>query len=265
MKKLGIIGSGNIAEIVLELFNSNNLDEIFAFDIDELKLHKFIDKFKNKQIKPCKSIHEIIKFSDVILETASIEAVKEIFRNIKLFNKEKIYIFLSVGGVLKNYKEYKSLIKNGYKILIPSGAIAGCDALAALSYSKIHSIHLKTIKPPQMLLSNCLYFKKRQKLYNEIQKKQSVVIFKGDVYDAIKYFPQNINVAATLAVVSGVPKKIKVTIVADRRVKRNIHEITINSSAGNLFVKTENVPSPKNPKTSYLAALSVLPILYQVI
>ncbi len=265
MKKLGIIGSGNISETVLELFNSKSLREVFVYDIDEFKLYRFIEKFKSKKIKLCNSIRDVIKSSDVILEAASIDAVREIFENIKFFNKKKIYIILSVGGILKNYNKYKSLIKNGYKILIPSGAIAGCDALSALSYSKINSIYLKTIKPWASLVTNSSYFKANKKLYKNIQKKRRVVMFSGNVYDAIKYFPQNINVAATLAVVSGVPNKIKVTIIADKKIKRNIHEIMVESSAGNLFVKTENLPSPKNPKTSYLAALSVIPILYQTL
>lgn len=265
MKILGIIGCGSISEIVLELFNFGNLKEVLVYDINESKLHEFIEKFKDKKLSPCNSINQLLKSSDIILEAASIGAVKEIFENIKFFSKKKIYIILSVGGIIKNYNKYKSLIKSGYKILIPSGAIAGCDALSALSYSKIYSISLKTIKPLSSLINDNLYFKIHKKLYNDIQKKQRVVVFSGNVYKAIKYFPQNINVAATLAVISGVPRKIKVTIIGDKKINRNIHEIVVNSSAGNIFIRTENLPSQKNPKTSYLAALSVLPILSQAL
>jgi aspartate dehydrogenase len=96
-------------------------------------------------------------------------------------------------------------------------------------------------------------------------KQKQTIVFHGNVYDAVKNFPQNINVAATLAVVSNNPGKVKVTIIADKDLKNNIHEVTVISSAGKIFTRTENIPSEDNPKTSYLAALSALSVLHQFV
>ncbi|MCS7231179.1 MAG: DUF108 domain-containing protein [Elusimicrobiota bacterium] len=266
MSNIGFIGAGNVTNIILSFNNLKFLKNIVLYDKNAEKVEDLINKFNKKyKIRICNSLQEILKVSDVIVEAASIEAVDEIFQILNLDKKFKTkkFIILSVGGVLKNFKLYKKLISLGYKIYIPSGAIAGCDALSAVKFSDIKHIELTTIKPTNTLITSD-YILKNQKLYRKLFKSKKCVVYEGDVYGAIKFFPQNINVAATLAVVSEVPQKIKVKIIADSKIKRNIHEIKISSSVGEIFVKVENVPSPNNPKTSYLAALSALATIKEI-
>lgn len=256
---VGFIGAGNITSIVLSLNKLKFFKQIYIYDINAEKSEELIHKFKNLSIKICITLQELLERCNVIVEAASMQAVDEIFNLIRLKTKfkEKNFVILSVGGILKNFSLYKKLTSLGYKIYIPSGAIAGCDALAAVKYSKIKSIKLTTIKPIHTLMSSD-YVLKNPTLYKRVIRNKRCVLYRGGVYKAIKYFPQNINVAATLAVISECPQKIKVTIIADREIKRNIHEIKIASSAGDIYVKVSNLPSPDNPKTSYLAALSTL-------
>lgn len=266
MNKLGIIGTGNIATVILDNIKTFNIGKIYVYDINPDVQKKFVNKFRYYPIFSCGSILEVVTRADIILETASITAVEKIFELIKKRQKykKKKFIFLSVGGVLKHFNIYQQLIDQGYNIYIPSGAIAGCDALSAISYSKIKSINLKTIKPVNSLL-DAPYFKVHRKILKKMLTSQRTVVFNGDVYTAVENFPQNINIAATLAVVSGCPQKVKVCIVADKNLKQNIHEINVISSAGRLYIRTENLPLPNNPKTSYLAALSVLHLLKQLL
>lgn len=264
--KIGFIGAGNITNIVLSFDQLKFFKSIFVYDINAEKVEELIHRFNKKYtVRASSTLQELLDVCDIIVEAASINAVEEIFKLLKLKTKlkTKIFIILSVGGVLENFSLYKKLISAGYRIYIPSGAIAGCDALSAVRFSEIKSINLITIKPTTTLL-NSDYVLKNQKLYRKILKNKRCVIYEGDVYNAIKYFPQNINVAATLAVISECPQKIKVTIIADSGVKRNIHEIKISSSAGEIYIKVNNLPSPNNPKTSYLAALSTLWSIIQV-
>ncbi|MCS7151660.1 MAG: DUF108 domain-containing protein [Endomicrobia bacterium] len=269
-KTLGIIGTGNIATIVLSKLTTlaDKLRKIYVYDIDEDKLLLFLKKFSRikyytDKLLRCSNIKQLIKKSDVIMESASVGAVSEILRSIKPY-KSKTVIILSVGGLLENFDEYKLLLDKGYRIKIPSGAIAGCDALSAASIAGIRSIQLTTTKPVKSLL-NSQIFNLKPSLYKKVVKSTRTEIFNGDVYTAVKYFPQNINVAATLAIVSGCPEKVRVKIIADREITSNVHEISINSLAGEIYVRTENVPSENNPKTSYLAALSTLSLLSDVI
>jgi len=126
-----------------------------------------------------------------------------------------------------------------HKLLVPSGAIAGIDAIKALREVGIDEIVVTVRKNPKAL-----------------GVEGPGVLFEGSAEEAVKKFPFNVNVVATLKLASGAPVRVKV--IADPEAQRNIHQIEVKSNASNLFIKVENVPSPYNPKTSYLAILSVI-------
>jgi aspartate dehydrogenase len=52
--------------------------------------------------------------------------------------------------------------------------------------------------------------------------------------------------------------------MADPNIKANIHEISAEGSFGKIKTRAENVPSPQNPKTSHLAALSAIALLRRI-
>ena len=96
---------------------------------------------------------------------------------------------------------------------------------------------------------------------DDITKK--TVIFKGSVKDAVRGFPQNINVAATLSLASDF-KKLRIKIIVDPKTKTNTHEIKVAGESGKIKTKAENIPSLISPKTSYLAVLSAVATLKQI-
>jgi aspartate dehydrogenase len=73
-----------------------------------------------------------------------------------------------------------------------------------------------------------------------------------------------VNVAASLSLAGIGPEKTRVRIIADPKIERNVHEIFVKGEFGELEVKMRNVPSPGNPKTSYLAALSAIATLKKI-
>ncbi len=134
--------------------------------------------------------------------------------------------------------------KNRRKIYLPSGAIGGMDAISALAASGgIISATLETIKPPSSLGRDDL---------------SRTVIFEGSARDACRLYPKNVNVSATLSLAGIGFDRTKVMIVSDPAATANTHRVIVKSKAGNLSLEFENVPSPENPKTSALAALSAL-------
>jgi aspartate dehydrogenase len=58
--------------------------------------------------------------------------------------------------------------------------------------------------------------------------------------------------------------KTEVRIVADPTSDKNVHQIEAEGEFGKLFVRMENVPSPHNPKTSYMASLSAIALLQRI-
>ena len=167
---------------------------------------------------------------------------------------------MSVGKFLDGNSILDLAEKQGARLLIPSGAVAGIDALKAAALGKIERITLTTRKPVYGFNDNAYV---QQRRINLSQIKKETVLFDGDVREAVRCFPQNINVAATIALSSGVQDKLGIRISTSPEFKVNSHEIEVVGAFGRMSAKTENVVCPDNPKTSYLAVLSAVQALKQ--
>ena len=95
--------------------------------------------------------------------------------------------------------------------------------------------------------------------------KEPTVIFSGPARDAVREFPKNVNVAATVSLLGVGFDKTKVTIVVDPMTHSNSHELRIKGEFGQMTCHTYNVPSPDNPRTSYLAAMSAISALKRIV
>jgi len=91
------------------------------------------------------------------------------------------------------------------------------------------------------------------------------IIFEGNARDAVEEFPMNINVAASLSLAGVGFDKTKVQIVADPVVTRITHKILAHGKFGRLRAEVENMPNPKNKKTSYMASLSAIATLKKIV
>lgn len=143
--------------------------------------------------------------------------------------------------------------RKGAKIYLPSGAIGGIDALCAASLEQIDDVTLTTTKPPSAFGANP-YLESKGIRASDLRERTE--LFHGTAREAVKHFPQNINVAATISLAGIGFERTKIRIVCDPQVQTNEHHLKAKGKFGELDVVTRNVPSPRNPKTSYLAALS---------
>ena len=91
------------------------------------------------------------------------------------------------------------------------------------------------------------------------------VLFEGTARDAVKKFPANINVAASLSLAGKGFDETKVEIVADPVATRISHKILAHGKFGRLRVELENMPNPNNPGSSYMASLSAIATLRRII
>jgi aspartate dehydrogenase len=77
----------------------------------------------------------------------------------------------------------------------------------------------------------------------------------------VPHFPQNVNIAAVLALAGIGLDRTRLEVVADPALRLNTHTIRVRGSSGRVTVVMENVPSPENPKTALLACYSALAAL----
>ena len=90
--------------------------------------------------------------------------------------------------------------------------------------SALTRITLTTRKPIYGFADNA-YVQERR--INLSQIKKETVLFDGNVREAVKCFPQNINVAATIALASNSKDKLRIRIATSPEFKVNSHEIEV--------------------------------------
>ncbi|NQT06252.1 MAG: DUF108 domain-containing protein, partial [Candidatus Omnitrophica bacterium] len=193
-------------------------------------------------------------------ESASAAAVPEILK--KAINAGKDIMVMSVGGLVADEDLIGLAKKSGSTLYIPSGAICGLDGVKAAAMKGIEEAILTTRKPPKGL-KDAPYINKKAIDLDSL--KSDKVIFDGTAQEAVREFPKNINVSAVLSLAGIGAKKTRVRIICSPGQKSNIHEIEVKGEFGKLTARTENVPSPNNPKTSFLAALSAIATLKGIV
>jgi aspartate dehydrogenase len=214
-------------------------------------LHLFSD-FKEFYNSP------IYSSLDIVIECASKGAVREYGKII--IESKKDLIVLSVGAFsdIKFLSELQNLSNlNNTRILIPTGAIAGLDSIRSVK-KYLDSLSITTTKHPKSF-AGAPFFKTSKIKLDEISNK--TVLFKGNAISAIEYFPANVNVAVSIALAGVGLEKTRVKIIADPMISVNKHEILAKGSFGEIHIIVQNVQSPTNPKTSYLASLSAIECL----
>jgi aspartate dehydrogenase len=201
--------------------------------------------------------------ADIIIEGASQQAVKDFGR--RIIESGKDLMVMSVGALADApfLQELLQLaaIKNGRsKIYVPSGAIAGIDAIRSVRHIA-DSITLTTKKSPKAL-AGAPFFATRNLSLDDITEVTQV--YEGSAADAVRLFPANVNVAAVLSLAGIGVEKTTVRIVADPQTTTNQHEIVATGSFGEIKISVNNVTAPGNPKTSFLAVLSAIECLRSV-
>ena len=127
------------------------------------------------------------------------------------------------------------------------------DAIESAKVDGLKKVFLRTTKKPK-----AWFGAPGVKNINLNSIKSAQTIFNGTARDAARLFPKNANVAAALALSGIGMDETNVELVADPNVKNNFHYLRAEGTFGKLEVKVDAVPSLNNPKTSHLAALSII-------
>ncbi|MCY4252135.1 MAG: DUF108 domain-containing protein, partial [Thaumarchaeota archaeon] len=183
---------------------------------------------------------------DIVVEAASQEAVRDCALSV-IQNRRDLLVMsagaLMDGAVLEVLSD--ACAEFGRSIYLPSGAIAGLDALRA-ARGELESVTLTTTKHPDSL--------RGAPGAASLPPSGAAEIFSGSALDAVAMFPQNVNVAAILSLATLGPRRTRVRVVADWGARSNSHTIEARGAFGSMEISVSNVPAPSNPRTSPLAA-----------
>jgi len=256
MKKLAVIGCGALGRIlctnvkkllddkyeIVGLFDMNKEAGVaLANDVGSVFVEKIEDLYA---MKP-----------DITVEIAGIPAAKAYGEEI--LKKVSDFIIVSVGSLAD--EDFKNKLVNaaeesGHRLYIPNGAVGGFDLMQIFSLMGAKSVSIESTKAPRSL-NGAPYLEGR-----ELSEIEEELVFKGNVKDAIKGFPKNVNVAVATALASDFENtEVRIRSVPNKR--ENSHAITLEGENMKAEIKITSTPDPVNPKSSVSAAWSVVALL----
>ena len=204
---------------------------------------------------PLVEFEEFPRHADLAIECAPAELLERICR--PMLEAGKQVMVLSCGALLPRPDLIDLAKAHGGRILVPTGALLGLDAVVAAAEGKIHSVRMTTRKPPNGLV-DAPYLVKNSISVEGLNTAK--LVFSGTAREAAAGFPANVNVAAALSLAGIGPDRTMIDIWADPAVSRNCHSIEVDSDSARFTMSIENIPS-ENPKTGKNVALSVIAAL----
>lgn len=251
-KTVGIAGLGAIGSAVARALVKG---------IDGLELAAASNLEPNPEFPdiPLMDFEALCETCDIIVEALPPAAVPALAQ--QALAKQKTLVLISSCALLM-FPEILDIHKTAHsRIIVPSGALAGIDGVKGLKELGIQNSKIASTKAPRGF-SGAPYVDKMGIDLEQIQTSGvKTRIFEGNALEAANGFPANVNVAATLSLAGIGAENTRVEIWADPHAKGNAHEITIESEFSTFTARIENKPDPANPKSSMLAAQSIIAVL----
>ncbi len=242
MLRIALLGCGNIGNLIAR--HGEGLTIVAAFDRERSAAERLAARVG---ARACADFEALLATDhDVLVEAASVQAVAQYAEAALATGRD--LVVLSVGALADEALRRRlvdTARRHGNRLHIPSGAVFGLDNLKIGRLSRLDRLRLRTTKPAAALGGEAVPARR--------------LLFRGSAAECIRHYPRNINVAVAIALAAG--REVEVEIWVDPAATRNRHEILAAGEFGEVRIDVQNVPSPDNPRTSYLAALSVLTLL----
>ena len=208
---------------------------------------------------------------DLLVECAGVAAVRELAPALVPICGA---LLLTSVGALADAATRDALLAAS-ELVVTNGAIGGFDVLAAAAQADgLDEVRIRTRKLAGALQRPWMTADERRRLADLSPGDEPVVVFDGDPAGAIERFPANVNVAVALAWATrgcspAAPPaeqaaalerslgRVRVELLADPDARLSQHEILAAGSAGRFSLSLESAPSPSNPRTSALTAMSL--------
>ena len=254
--RVGLAGLGAIGlEVAKRLIDG---------DVDGLILTAVAVRDADKARKSLPQIGDLIALRTATALADDCDIVVEclppaLFRDVAIsaIDKGRIFMPLSVAQLLDHGDLITRAKDKGARILVPSGALLGLDAVRAAAEGNIQSVKMITRKPPSGL-DGAPYLVAKGISLKGLDKPMKV--FDGSARDGAKGFPTNVNVAAALSLAGIGPDKTQLEIWADPALTRNTHRIEVEADVARFAMNIEGIPSA-NPRTGRIVAPSTIAAL----
>jgi aspartate dehydrogenase len=260
-RTLGVIGAGAIGGLVLQALAEKRLPYERAVVLVRRRRPEVEERVAQARGAIVEDVGQLVSARPaIVLEAAGHDAVRQY--GLPLLKAGLDLILMSIGALAdENVRTplEDAARQQGLRIWLPSGGVGGLDALAAArALGDLERVTHRTVKRPEGL-QDAPYVVERGLLREPLT--EPVTLYRGPARDAVRHFPQNVNIAAAVSLAGIGFDRTLVEVVADPGTPRSVHEIRAEGRFGAFTLRFENAMDPQNPRTSRLAALSAVAAL----
>jgi len=255
-KTVGIAGLGAIGRRVAEALDAriDGLTLVAVSARDAAKAEKTVSAFSTPvAIVPP---GELAAMADVIVECLPPDRFDDVA--VPAVEAGRIFMPLSISALLERSALVDRATQTGARIIVPSGAILGLDAIKAMAEGTLTSVIHVTRKPPGSL-AGAPYLEQNNISIEGLS--EPLLIFKGSVLEGAKHFPKNVNVSVAVSLAGLGPEKTMLEVWADPSLERNTHKVVAESDIARISMEIEGMPAPDNPRTGLITPYSVIATL----
>ncbi len=252
---VGIVGCGDrgseLASAITKKFHER-AQIVGVYDVD-FERSGSLASYLGTLVRMFGTVEDLIDRVGLIVETANNETVKTLVP--RALGVDRDILVTSVGGLAEHPEIIAQAQESDGKLLIPSGMLAGVDALKACAEGSISSITLTSRVPPR-LIGDAPYVKEHD--VDIDSGTEDKVIFEGKAADACKGFPTVADAAMTLALAGLGLHQTTVKVIVTRRYEVPSCEVEMKGEFGRVITRTENVQCPACPEHTHLAICSAV-------
>lgn len=254
--RVGVAGLGAIGTVVVRRLDSGiaGLQLVAIAGRDAAKTRAAIAGLRAAPM--IVAAHELGAQADIVVDCAPGSVLGTIAE--PALDAGRIVVTANAATLLDRLDLVERARKNGGRIIVPTGALLGLDAVRAAAEGNITRVTMITRKPPKGLVG-APYLEANG--IDVMALKESTRIFAGNARDAARGFPANVNVAAALSLAGIGPERTTIEIWAEPAGTRNTHTIEVDGDASRFTMTIEGIPSAENPRTGRLTPLSVIACL----
>jgi len=240
--RITIVGCGSIGRTLAEAADCmDEVKRIYLVDLKKEKAEALAALLKKAIV--VESVEDELYHCDLVVEAATQDAAKDVL--MKASSRGVDTMITSVGALVDD--DYRKAVFDKAKscdarIYIPSGALFGMDGLRAASNDDLDKVELVLTAGDQTFVGVDL---------GDISERKT--LFTGTAREAVKRFPKNVNIAATVSLLGVGFDKTVVTVIMDPHADTNRYDLIVEGRFGKSVCTTDNVYAPESPYNSYLA------------
>ncbi|WP_282118669.1 aspartate dehydrogenase [Ruegeria atlantica] len=250
--KIGLIGKGAIAQHVMGAVQARG-HMVHAVLVRPGSISQNPNLFVG-------SVPELIAEADLVIECAGHQALAAY--GPQVLGQGTDMITVSVGALADQTiaNAMESAASDGQaKLHLASGAIGALDCLSAAATGKLDKVIYVGRKPPLGWKGSAAEGRLDLEGLTQVETH-----FTGTAREAALAYPKNANVAAAVALAGIGFDETQVKLIADPSIAQNIHEVEAEGEFGQFHFRISGNSLPDNPRSSALAAMSVVAKLEQL-